>query len=69
MLDKALADPVASKYIVKEELEKYRGIGGVRIEDNVYVNEYGAELLTDVPRTVDEVEKFMSENNIYLKSK
>lgn len=68
LLDKALADPVASKYIVKEELEKYRGIGGVRIEDNIFVNEYGAELLTDVPRSVEEIEKFMSENNVHLKA-
>ena len=32
------------------------------------MNEYGAELLTDVPRTVDEIEKFMSENNVHLKA-
>lgn len=68
-MDKALADPEKSKFIVRDELEKYRGIGGVRIEDNIYVNEFGAELLTDVPRTVEEIEKFMLENNIYLKSK
>ena len=41
-------------------------ISQVRIEDDIYVNETGAELLTEVPRTVKEIEEFMSENNIYL---
>lgn len=67
LLDQALADPVLSKYLVKSEIDKYRGIGGVRIEDDVYINETGAELLNDVPRTVDEIEAFMKENNIHLK--
>ena len=69
LLDTALNDPVKSKYLVKEEVNKYRGIGGVRIEDNIFVTETGCELLTKVPRTVDEIETFMEENNIYLKSK
>lgn len=67
LLDKAFEDPVKSKYLVKEEIDKYRGIGGVRIEDNIYINDSHAELLTDVPRTIEEIEKFMQENNIYLK--
>lgn len=68
LLDEAYADPVKSKFLVKEEIEKCRGIGGVRIEDNIYINENGAELFTDVPRTVDEIESFMKENNVYLKA-
>jgi Xaa-Pro dipeptidase len=63
-----LADPVKSKYLVKDVVNSYRGIGGVRIEDNIYVNETGAELLTEVPRTVEEIETFMKQNNIYLKN-
>jgi Xaa-Pro dipeptidase len=69
LIDQALNDPIKSKYLVKDEIQKYRGIGGVRIEDNIYINEFGAELLTDVPRTCDEIEKFMQENNIHMKSK
>lgn len=67
LLDQALADPAKSKYLVNDEIQKYRGIGGVRIEDDVYINEQGAELLNDVPRTVDEIESFMRENNVHLK--
>lgn len=66
-MDEAFKDPVKSKYLVKEEIDGYRGIGGVRIEDNIYVTENGAELLTDVPRTVEEIEDFMQKNNIFLK--
>jgi Xaa-Pro dipeptidase len=68
LLDQALADPEVSIFLVKHEIEKYRGIGGVRIEDDVYVGENTVELLNDVPRTVQEIEHFMKENNIYLKS-
>lgn len=67
LLDEAFKDPIKSKYLVKEEIDKYRGLGGVRIEDNIYISENGVDLLTDVPRTVQEIEEFMSQHNIHLK--
>ena len=68
LLDEAFADRVLSKYLVRSEIEKYRGTGGVRIEDNVVITETGYELLTQVPRTVEEIETFMKNENIYLKN-
>ena len=60
LMDEAEASPILSKYIIKEELEKYRGFGGVRIEDDVMINEDSVESYqTDLPRTVEKIEEYM----------
>lgn len=40
-------------------LERFRVVGGVRIEDNIIVTENGCRLLTKVPRTVEDIEAVM----------
>ncbi|CAH8492595.1 unnamed protein product [Dicrocoelium dendriticum] len=60
LLDKALADENLSKFIVPDVLKRFRNFGGVRIEDNVLITATGYELLTDVPRTVKEIEDWMT---------
>ncbi len=35
LLEEALQDPAKSEFLVKQVLEKFRRLGGVRLEDNV----------------------------------
>uniref|UniRef100_K1PLN4 Xaa-Pro dipeptidase n=1 Tax=Magallana gigas TaxID=29159 RepID=K1PLN4_MAGGI len=61
LLDAALRDPQQSQFMCREVIDQYRGFGGVRIEDDVAVTDDGMELLTCVPRTVEEIEAWMAE--------
>uniref|UniRef100_A0A8C9Z9L0 Xaa-Pro dipeptidase n=1 Tax=Sander lucioperca TaxID=283035 RepID=A0A8C9Z9L0_SANLU len=60
LLDQALANPAQSCFINNQVLTRFRGFGGVRIEDDIAVTADGIELLTCVPRTVEEIEAFMA---------
>jgi Xaa-Pro dipeptidase len=55
-LDAAFADPDVAKFLVKERVDGLRGIGGVRLEDNIIITESGYESMTRVPRSVEHVE-------------
>ncbi|XP_019361133.1 PREDICTED: xaa-Pro dipeptidase isoform X3 [Gavialis gangeticus] len=61
VLDQALKDPTQSCFINNQVLQRFRGSGGVRIEDDIAVTANGMELLTCVPRTVEEIEAFMAD--------
>ncbi|KAA8596125.1 hypothetical protein FQN60_011416, partial [Etheostoma spectabile] len=61
LLDQALANPAQSCFINNQVLARFRGFGGVRIEDDIAVTADGIELLTCVPRTVEEIEAFMAD--------
>lgn len=56
----ALSDPTRACFIVEEAVQQYYGSGGVRIEDDVIITCDGCDLLTDVPRTVEEIEAHMA---------
>ncbi|CAG2103415.1 unnamed protein product [Medioppia subpectinata] len=60
-LNKAKEDPNLSKFIVWDVINRFRNFGGVRIEDDIAITETGMELLTDVPRSVHEIEALMAE--------
>ena len=60
VLDPALADPKLRGLLVPSKLERFRGFGGVRIEDNVAVTVSGAENFTHVPREVKDIEAVMA---------
>jgi len=69
LIDRALADPELNRFVVAERLNEYRGSGGVRIEDDVIVHEAGAELMSIVPRTVEDIESWMSGDDSFLNKK
>lgn len=58
-LDKALANPAQAKFMNAERIAGLRAFGGVRLEDNVVVTRDGHEVLTHVPREIEEVEATM----------
>ncbi|RZC33277.1 xaa-Pro dipeptidase-like, partial [Asbolus verrucosus] len=60
LLDEALADPTLSQFLEPEVIKRFRGFGGVRIEDDVLITKEGVVNLTKVPRTVQEIEDWMA---------
>jgi Xaa-Pro dipeptidase len=48
------------KFIIREKLDNFWNFGGVRIESDVVVTATGAENITHVPRTVEQIEEWMS---------
>lgn len=55
-------DPTKSQYVNWEMVDRFQGTGGVRIESDVIVTANGVENMTQVPRTVAEIEACMTNN-------
>jgi len=55
-------DPIKSKFLVAEEIQKYKDFGGIRIEDDILITPTGVENLTTVPSSIDEVEAILAQN-------
>jgi len=60
LLKSALSDASKAQYIVPSRLAELQSVGGVRIEDDVFVTSDGCRVLTRVPRTVSEIEAVMA---------
>ncbi len=60
LLDMALGDEEQKKFMVPEKIAEFRDFGGVRIEDDVVIHDDHVEIMSQVPRTVEEVESWMA---------
>jgi Xaa-Pro dipeptidase len=60
LLEPALLDPETAKYINRSVLDRYRSLGGVRIEDVVLVTADGYENLVSAPKLIAEIEAVMA---------
>eukprot|EP00271_Cylindrocystis_brebissonii_P013077 TRINITY_DN32651_c0_g1_i1.p1 TRINITY_DN32651_c0_g1~~TRINITY_DN32651_c0_g1_i1.p1 ORF type:complete len:500 (+),score=104.91 TRINITY_DN32651_c0_g1_i1:210-1709(+) len=60
LLDAALEAPETAHFFVPSVLDRFRGMGGVRIEDDVLVTADGIENFTRCPRDVADIESVMA---------
>ncbi|WP_441001237.1 aminopeptidase P family protein [Fodinibius sp. SL11] len=60
LLEPALEDDTASKFLNASKLKEMMDLGGVRIEDNIIVTDDGYENMTDVPKERADIEQVMA---------
>ena len=63
LLEQGYNDETVKDFFDKDKIENYIDeVGGVRIEDDILINEDGCELLTvGLPRTIEEIEEWMKD--------
>jgi len=62
LYEKAFKDPAVSKYINKDVCLRLReNVGGVRIEDDIFITPTGNINLSHIPKEIDEIEAIMNQ--------
>jgi Xaa-Pro aminopeptidase len=60
LIEKLRNDEALNGYINWERVDELTPVGGVRIEDIIAITPEGNEQITNCPRTVEEIEAYMS---------
>jgi len=60
LLDEAMSSETTKGFFVADKINRFRGFGGVRLEDDVMITVNGMENFTICPRTVEDVERVMA---------
>lgn len=60
ILQPAFDDPKHGPFLVRDRIQEFIGIGGVRIEEDVLVTATGCEVLSVVPRSIADIEATMA---------
>ena len=49
----------SNKLINIKEVEKYKKIGGIRIEDTILINQNDCTVLSNIPKEINDIEKLL----------
>jgi Xaa-Pro aminopeptidase len=64
LIDKWRTEKLHAEFINYDAVEKMKGFGGIRIEDDILITQTGCRVLgKPIPKTVSEIETIMSENS------
>jgi Xaa-Pro dipeptidase len=65
-IESALNDRNLARFLNAEVLERFKGKIGVRIEDDVLITSEGSEVLSNPPKSVEEIEYLMTEKKLLI---
>lgn len=67
-IESALNNPDLSRFMNVEVISRFNGKIGVRIEDDVLITSEGSEVLSNPPKTIEEIEYLMQHKNLKVPS-